>query len=197
MANTNKPYGLRPVGTLGHACYCGKVQQFFVPADNSNAIFIGDTVILASNSDVQRVNADDAYYPEAAVGAAGSIVVGVCVGIIPAPADLTINYRKASTAMYILVDTDPMTVYSMQGDSTAFTVANASGLNATITATGGSTTTGRSAFVLTNPQASASEDLLIVGVDPAPDNEIGAYMRFLVKLNLHQYGPGVVRVGIS
>ncbi len=197
MANTNKPYGLRPVGTMGAHSYNGQLRQFAVPADNSNAIFIGDTVVLAGTSDVMRVNADDAYYPEAAVGAAAAIVIGVCVGVVPVPTDLSINYRKASTFMYILVDTDPNTIYSIQGDSTVFTVANAAGLNATITATGGSTVTGRSKFVLTNPQASATEDLLIIGVDPAPDNEIGAYMRFLVKLNLHQFGPGIVRVGVS
>lgn len=197
MANTNRPYGLRPVGTLGHACYCGKVMRFYVPADNSNAIFLGDTVVLAGTSDVQWIYTDDSYSPEAAVGAAASIVAGVMVGVEPVHTDLSITYRKASTAMYIYVDVDPMTIYSMQGDSTVFTVANAAGLNATITATGGDTTTGRSKFVLTNPQASATEDLLILNVDPAPDNEIGAYMRFYVKLNLHQFGPGAVRVGIS
>ena len=197
MANTNRPFGLRPVGTIGHAAYVGKVQRFYVPADNANAIFIGDTVVLAGTSDVQRIYPDDSYSPEAAVGAAASVVAGVCVGVEPVWTDLSINYRKASTAMYIYVDVDPMTVYSMQGDSTVFTVANAAGLNATITATGGDTATGRSKFVLTNPQASATEDLLVLNADPAPDNEIGAYMRFLVKLNLHQFGPGIVRVGIS
>lgn len=197
MANSNKPYGLRPVGTLGQASYVGKVMRFYVPADNANAIFIGDTVVLAVSSDVQRIYADDSYSPEAAVGAAAAIAAGVCVSVEPVFTDLSINYRKASTAMYIYVDVDPMTVFSMQGDSTVFTVANAAGLNATITATGGDTATGRSKFVLTNPQVSATEDLLIIGVDPAPDNEIGAYMRFLVKLNLHQFGPGIVRVGVT
>ena len=196
MANTNKPFGLRPVKTLGHACYVGKIEKFYVPADNANAIFIGDTVVLASSSDAQKLYPDDAYYPEVAVGSAAAVVAGVCVGVEPLPTDLSINYRKASTAMYVFVDVDPMTIYSMQGDSTVFTVAQV-GLNATITATAGSTTTGRSNFVLTNPQASATEDLLILGIDPDPNNEVGAYMKFLVKLNLHQFGPGAVRVGIS
>ena len=195
MANSNKPFGLRPVGTLGQGCYTGKVQRFYVPADNSTAIFIGDTVVLASSSDAQKLYGDDSYSPEVAVGTASTIQTGVCVGIEPVWTDLSITYRKASTAMYIYVDTDPMTIYSMQGDSTVFTVADV-GLNATITATAGDTTTGRSKFVLTNPQASATEGLLILNIDPAPDNEVGAYMRFLVKLNLHQFGASV-RVGIS
>ncbi len=165
MANSNRPFGLRPVGTLGQAGYVGKVRRFYVPADNSTAIFIGDTVVLATSSDAQRLYADDSYSAEVAIGSAGAVVAGVCVGIEPVWTDLSINYRKASTAMYIYVDVDPMTLYSMQGDSTVFTVAQV-GLNATITATAGDTATGRSKFVLTNPQASATEDLLIVDIDP-------------------------------
>ena len=196
MSNSNKPYGFRPVGTLGNASYAGSVRKFAVPADNANAIFIGDTVVLAGTSDAMAVYPGDVLVPEVAVGAAAAIVVGVCVGVEPKYSDLTINYRKASTFMYIFVDVDPMTIYSVQGDSTVFAVTQI-GLNATITATGGDTATGRSKFVITNPQASATEDVLILGVDPAPDNGVGAYMRFLVKLNLHQFASGVVRVGVA
>jgi len=196
MANTNRPFGLRPVGTIGHAAYVGKVQRFYVPADNSNAIFIGDTVVLAGTSDAQRIYPDDSYSPEVAVGAAAAIVAGVVVGIEPVWTDLSINYRKASTAMYVYVDTDPMTIYSIQGDSTVFTVADV-GNNGNLTATAGDTTTGRSKFVLTSIAQDATDDFLILNIDPAPDNEVGAYMRFLVKLNLHQFASGIVRVGVS
>ncbi len=197
MANANRPYGLRPVGTMGHASYSGKVRQFCVPADNATAIFIGDPVMLASSSDAMSVNADDALYPEVSIWtASNAITCGVCVGIVPAYTDLSINYRKASTLMYVLVDTDPNTIYSVQGDSGAWTVADI-GLNANITNTAGSTTTGISKMVITTPTADAAKDTLIVGVDPDPDNAVGVYWKMLVKLNLHQFGPGVVRLGIS
>lgn len=194
MANANKPYGFRPVGTLNAASYTGQVRKFYVPADNATAIFIGDIVVAATTSDAQRVDADDVLYPEAAVGAATSKVLGVCVGVQPVPSDLSINYRKASTAMYIFVDVDPNTIYSVQGDSTVWTVADVM-CNATITATTGSTTTGRSAMVITAPTADAAKGTLIIGVDPDPDNEVGAYWKMLVKLNLHQFGTAIV--GIS
>lgn len=196
MANTNKPYGFRPVGTLGNASYAGNVRKFAVPADNANAIFIGDTVVLAGTSDAMAVYPGDVLVPEVAVGSAGAIVVGVCVGVEPKYSDLSINYRKASTFMYVFVDVDPMTIYSVQGDSSTFAITQV-GLNATITATGGDTATGRSKFVITNPQASAAEDVLILGLDPDPGNEVGVYTKFLVKLNLHQFASGIVRVGIS
>lgn len=193
MANSNAPFGFRPVGTLNAASYSGKIRKYYVPADNANAIFIGDTVVAAGTSDAQILYPGDAYAAEAAVGAATSKVLGVCVGVEPLYSDLTVNYRKASTAMYIYVDTDPNTIYSVQGDSTAFTVADV-GSNATITATAGSTATGRSAMVITAVGADATKGVLILNIDPDPKNEVGAYMKFLVKLNLHQFGTAIVGI---
>lgn len=194
MANSNAAYGFRPVGTLNAASYSGQVRKYAVPADNATAIFIGDIVTMAGTSDAMAVYPGDVLYPEAAVGAATSKVLGVCVGIEPLYSDLSVNYRKASTFMYIYVDTDPNTIYSVQGDSTVWTVADI-GCNATITATGGSTTTGRSAMVITAPTADAAKGALIIGVDPDPNNEVGAYWKMLVRLNLHQFGTAIV--GIS
>ena len=194
MANSNSPYGFRPVGTLNAASYSGQIRKFAVPADNATAIFIGDTVTLAGTSDAMAVYPGDVLVPEVAVGAATSVVVGVCVGIEPLYSDLAVNYRKASTFMYIYVDVDPLTIYSVQGDSTVWTVADI-GCNATITATGGSTATGRSAFVITAPSADAAKGVLIIGVDPDPNNAVGVYWKMLVKLNLHQFGTAIV--GIS
>jgi hypothetical protein len=194
MANTNRPFGFKLVGTLTGHPMNGAIKKYYVPSDNATAIFIGDTVVAAGTSDAQVLYPQDAYAPEAAVGAATSKVLGVCIGVEPIGNDLTINYRKASTAMYIYVNTDPNAIYSVQGDSTVFTVADI-GLNATITCTTGSTTTGISKFVITSVSADAAKGVLIVGIDPDPQNEVGAYMKFLVKLNLHQFGTAIV--GIS
>ena len=194
MANSDRPYGFRPVGTLNAASYSGQIRKFAVPADNATAIFIGDTVVLAGTSDAMAVYPQDVLTPEVAVGAATSKVTGVCVGIEPVYSDLTINYRKASTFMYVYVDVDPNTIYSVQGDSTAWTVADI-GCNATITATAGDTATGRSKFVITAPTADASKGALIIGVDPDPNNVVGVYWKMLVRLNLHQFGTAIV--GIS
>jgi hypothetical protein len=194
MANSNTPFGFRPVGTINGASYNGQVRKFYVPADNGTAIFIGDIVVAATTSDVQILYPQDAYQAEAAVAATTSKVLGVCVGVEPLYSDLTVNYRKASTAMYIYVDTDPNTIYSVQGDATVWTVADVM-CNATITATAGSIATGRSAMVITAPTADAAKGTLILNIDPDPQNEVGAYMKFLVKLNLHQFGTAII--GIS
>jgi hypothetical protein len=196
MANTDKPYGFRPVGTLGQGAYVGKIKKFWVPSGTAGAIFIGDTVKLAATGVAEALYPDDVIRGEVEIGAQGSIVVGVLVGVEPVWTDLSITYRKASTAMYVLVDVDPMTIYSVQGDSGTFTTSML-GLNANITVTGGSTTTGRSASVITTPTADAAKDVLILDVDPDPQNEMGVYTKFLVKLNLHQYASGIVRLGID
>lgn len=194
MANANKPYGFRPVGTLNGASYNGQVRKYVVPADNANAIFIGDIVVAAGTSDAMAVYPTDVLRAEAAVGATTSKVLGVCVGIEPLYSDLSVNYRKASTLMAIYVDTDPNTIYSVQGDSSTWAITDVM-CNATITATAGDTTTGRSKMVITAPTADAAKGVLILDVDPDPDNAIGVYTKFLVKLNLHQFGTAIV--GIS
>lgn len=194
MSNANKPYGFKLVGTLKSSPLSGMVHKYAVPADNANAIFIGDTVVAAGTSDAMAIYPGDVLRPEAAVGGATSKVLGVCIGVEPVGNDLSINYRKASTFMYIYVVTDPLALFSVQGDSSTWAVADV-GLNATITATAGDTTTGRSKFVITSPTADAAKGVLIVGVDPDPNNEMGAYTKFIVKLNLHQFGTAIV--GIS
>lgn len=189
MANSNKPYGFKLVGSLKGAPLNFMTRKYYVPSTYGTAIFIGDIVL--TDGTAGSLNPDDVLYPGAIVGATTSLVLGVCVGVQPSYPDLTINYRKASTGMYIYVHTDPQAVYSVQGDSTVFAVTDV-GLNATITATAGDTATGRSKMVITAPSASAAKGTLIVGVDPALDNEMGAYCRFLVKLNLHQFGTAIV-----
>lgn len=197
MANSNKPYGLRPVGTIGSAGYTGRVQKFYVPADNATAIHIGDTVEIAGTGEAQRVYAGDVLRPEAAEGTqADTHTLGVVVGVEPLYSDLSVNYRKASTAMYIFVDTDPQTIYSVQGDSGTWTAEDVH-LNANLTVTAGDNATGRSKFVITTPTADAGKDTLIIGVDPDPNNEMGVYTKFLVVLNLPQYGFGARTVGLT
>jgi hypothetical protein len=184
VANTNKAFGLRPVGSLTAACYTGKTRQYYVPATDNTAIFIGDAVKLAGSSG--SVNPDDANYPTATVATAGDAIIGVCVGIKPVPTDLSINYRKASTAMYIEVEVDPNTIYEVQGDSTVWAVGDV-GYNATMTVGSGNTATGRSTSVATGPANTNTIDFQILGFSPTADNEIGAYSRLLVRLNDHQF----------
>ena len=192
MANSNKPFGFRAVGSNVGAQLNMAVRKYLVPATDGTAIYIGDPVKEAGSAGA--LYPDDSQYPTAAKAASGDVVCGVCVGIQPLYNDLTTNYRKASTAMYILVNTDPGTVYEAQGDSTVFAATDI-GLNANFTASTGSATTGVSnATVGSGKNTTATLDVKLLGFVPAADNEVGAYCRFLVMLNNHRFANQVAGV---
>lgn len=195
MANPNVPMGLRPVSTIGQSGYCGKIEAFNVPATDGTAIGLGDTVSL-----VGGLSADG--LPIVARGTVGGIPVGVMVGVKLNPTDLTMTggYRKASTAMTILVDTDPNTVYEIQEDSVGGSISLANGTkNASLILGTVDTVTGNSKTMVDSSTAAATAtfDLLLLRPAPAVDNTPAAsYCKWLVKLNLHQYAAGIVRVGV-
>ena len=197
MANENRPMGLRPVGTIGQAGYVGKIEAFNVPATDNTAIGIGDPVTLTGAGGLSAGG-----LPIVKRGTVGGVAAGVMVGVALNPADLgmTGGYRKASTAMTILVDTDPNTIYEIQEDSVGNSIALANGtkncsliLGTVDTVTGNSKTMADS----NTAAADAALDLLLLRPAAKPDNTPAAsYCKWLVKLNLHQYASGVVRVGV-
>ena len=50
MANPNTPYGLRPYAYMSGAPYNGAVRTYYVPVGNATALFLGDPVVLITNS---------------------------------------------------------------------------------------------------------------------------------------------------
>lgn len=194
MANSNKPFGLRPVKTLNGASANFQVQTFHVPATDSTAIFIGDMVKLAGGD--AALYAGDPEIPTVTKAASTNVVVGVVVGIEPLYGSLGTNYRAASTAMNVLVCTDPQAVYEVQGDSDTWSDGD-SGQNANITVSTGSTTTGISNAVVDQSTAAttATLDVQILRPSPNPENDLtGGYPLLLVKLNNHQFVDGATGI---
>lgn len=194
MANTNAPFGFRPVGTLGSAGYCGQVETFTVVSGDTTAIGIGDPVCLASSS----ANADGLATVRRAT--VGDVVVGVMVGVKPLPTDLTVTYRKASTAMEVYVDVDPNTIYEVQEDSDTSDVAVASiGLNADFILGTVSTATGNGKTCLDSSSVDTTTTLglRILRVSSRPDNDITAsYKKLIVQFNQARFRGNSV-LGIS
>lgn len=178
MANTNKPFGFRLVSD-------SKVETFYT--NDSTAFYVGDVVKLTGTSGA--VNTGDMYRPAVQKATSGDAAVGVVVGFLPTVTDLTLNYHTASTAQYVLVSTDPEAQYEIQGDSTTWAVGDI-GLNCTYLASTGETATGISNATLTGSTKNTTSSLgaCILGFSPAPDNEVGQYSRFIVKLNQSQFG---------
>lgn len=184
MANVDTPFGLKPVRYLSGAPYNGAANIYTTASGDGTAIFIGDPVTLSGTS--QTVNGS--IYADVAQAATGDIVTGVVVGVIPETRDSTV-YREASTVRRLQVAIDPNLVFEIQEVSggTALT-ANDIGLNANFVVGSGSTVTGLSGVELNNGTEAATNtlDLLIVGFENRPDNEVGEHAKWLVRLNKHQ-----------
>lgn len=194
MANSDTPNGLRPARYQGGACYTGAANRYYIPATDGTAAYIGSLVKLAGSADADGIASVTSNV------STGNQVVGVVVGVDPDNGagadgrDSTI-YRAASTERYVMVADDPNLLFSIQDDASATLAATSVGNTADLTGfTSGSTTTGLSSTEISATTATASgdgtEDVLIVGLDRRPDNEIGNNAHWLVRLNNHQYIDG-------
>lgn len=194
MANSNTPFGFRPVGTIGQSNYIGKVEKFFVPSTDTTAVGLGDPVMLAGSADADGVPTAKRYIPFD--GTTASQCLGVMVSAAFDPTNLTSVHRPASTDRYIYVDTDPNTVYEVQETSTSSTnyiAATSVGLNGTMSLGTVDTTTGNSKTVISTTVATnTTYDVQILRLKPAVDNSIGQYAKWLVRLNQNQFRPSTI-----
>ena len=194
MANTNKPFGLRPHSSLNGGPWTGNVRTFLAPTGETSNIFVGDLVRIAGTEGV--VYPDDMPVPTAILATTGDVCVGVVVGVSADPDALGRLYRKASTAQYLLVDTDPNTIFAIQGDADTYDAADI-GLNAIVTFTAGNTTSGSSNFVLDQNAVSTSTgtnaDVKLLASAPIVGNDLtGGYPILLVKILNHQYANSAI-----
>lgn len=191
MANTDTPFGLKPVRDLNGAPYNGAAAVYSTASGDATAIFIGDPVKLSGTS--QTINGQ--VLLDVDQGATGDIMVGVVVGVL---ADVATDpiYRAASTVRRLLVAPANL-IYEIQEVSggTPLTAADA-GLNANLVVGTGSTVTGRSGVELNNATEATTNtlDVQIVGFVNRADNEIGEHAKWLVRINRNQFGNQVAGV---
>jgi hypothetical protein len=193
MANTNKPFGLAPVRTIG-ATTTGQTTRYYIYSSDSDAYYIGDAVISAAQGDA-------AGTPGVAKALGTSTLRGVIVGVEPANqlqgalAGDALNLERTSIpatktrAYYVYVDDNPATVFSIQGDATATNqVATNSNKNFSMTVTAGATTVSDSATVLSSSTLNTTNTLNMkaMGLLQIPGNAYGAYAVWQCKINLHE-----------
>jgi hypothetical protein len=105
----------------------------------------------------------------------GQANVGVVVGFLPDPTNLTLRHRSASTNRIALVVTDPTVVYEVQEDADTTPIASGDiGCAVGIVTTAGNTTTGVSSMALDSSTVASTSTLpfKIVAMVPRPDNTI-------------------------
>lgn len=208
MANQNTPYGLQPVQRLDGAVWNDSLRWYYVPAANTNALFVGDPVIkVAGSADTNGINGVDL----AAAGTSNRITGVVCgfVGACTAgaPGGPTLSqvgmfrfsgspgpvYRPAATTLdyYVLVNDDPEAQFYIQendgGTGTPLTVASV-GKNANLIAGTGNQFTGWSGWMLNTAgvAATATLQLRIIGFTPEPFGVPGAtFGKLIVQINTH------------
>lgn len=183
MANVNRPFGARIVSKIDGSPWTGALNRYYVPSTDAQAIFRGDFVTSAG--------AHTDGTPICTQCAEGGLIRGIMVEIEPMLEDLNLNYRKASTAQYVLVCDDPNVLVEIQEDGT--TAVGDVGENCDLElATAGSTTTGLSGMQIdTSDHKTATAQLRIVRLAPIPGNAVGANAIWQCKINEHEFNQAV------
>ena len=191
MANSNTPFGLRPINDNGTP-WSGQGRMVAFPTSQAANNFLGDPLVALGGTDAFGV-------PLVGIASAGAtnVILGGFIGICNGPAgsgftvtqDLPV-YRQASIANYGFICDDPNQLYAIQEDSNGGAIAaSAAGFaNANLVSGSGSTATAFSGWQLQSSSVSGSANptyqLRILGLLRGPDNAIGNYARWTVRLNL-------------
>ena len=198
MANTDTPFGAKPVKHLNGSPWNGKANVYYVPAaENTMALFIGDFVKSAGSADATG------KYPTVTAGTATAAIRGVIIGMGDNPYTMTHpdtpnrNYRPLQTEMYVWVVDDPQVIFEIQEDSVAGSIAYASvGLSCDFTAGAGSTTTGRSAHEVDSSEVNTTGQLRLLRIVNREDNELGNYCKWEVLIGEHELA-NTIATGIA
>lgn len=188
MANVSRIHGFVPSRTGSGAPWNGQLTRYYIPASDSTAIAIGDLVGLGGDVDANGIRS----VKKAAIG-------DPCVGAVVNFEYNMVNlnspqYRPASTVAYVYVADDPQTVYEAEVSGTFD--ASAVGQNANHADAGVNTSTGFSGETVNLGTAAVTSTLTLKIMDfvQAPDNEISANAKVLVKINNHQMAPATAGV---
>jgi hypothetical protein len=191
MSNTNAPFGLRPVSHMNGMPWNGMVNIYYHSASDGTAIYRGDIV-----------QADGTYYMTSGEYPAvkrhvadqeDNIGVVVAFGSTPQLAALNANlnaaqYCPASTEMYLAVVDDPDVLFEIQEDSDGGYVPATDIFGyGNVVATAGSSTTGLSGMVLDSSDVdhSGTATLQVMRLSNRPNNALGNYAVWVVRLNEH------------
>lgn len=181
MPNVDTPRGFTPVRNADGSPYSGHGRRYYKDS-TAGIIGVGDAVVRVVNS------SDPQGGPEIVKHTVGSFVTGVVVAVDPVISNLAQNgYLAAADSGYVYVEDNPNVVFEVQeaGVGTALAITDIGKHIDSITAANASTLRGRSVDCIDNNAKATDNTWVIVGLSQKPDNEVGAYAKWLVKPNLH------------
>lgn len=195
MANTNAPFGGRPVGHLNGSPYNGQANLYYFAASNGDDVHIGDFVKSKADGDANGVPGVDLA---AGTDTVRGIVVGV-LGVYPGTtmAGSALNLEQAGyvsatngAAAYVLVADAPDLVFEIQCGATATNlVATKLNNNFSLTVAAPSPTTNPlSATIVDNSTINTTNTLKfkMLGLVKSPNNALGAYQVVRACFNSHE-----------
>lgn len=189
MANTNAPFGLRPVYKRGIP-YNGGGNYYFATG-TTGVIAVGDPVTINGTSNTAEFMGFPAgTLPgcQLATAGTGNEIAGVCVGVKPITRAST-QYREDSTDRIIIVEDDPFVTYECQQNAGGTIATTDVGLFVVLAAGTALTTVNVSQWVInaaTAPAATVAYQLYLERLSTKPGNATGAYAVWEVTINNHQ-----------
>lgn len=201
MANTNAPFGLKPVRHVTGSPWNGQTTTYYVKSDNTVAFYIGDVIQATNTGDVTtglpgatlfgtRGSTSTSGNPRGVVvgiaSAAGTAGVTVPVGADPSNLEALYVPATKTKAYYLYVCDDPTVIYEAQTNTIASTAFNentglAVGLAPTAPVVQSLTYVDGASATTT-----ATLPIKIVGAPNRPDNDLtspGTYAKIYVMLN--------------
>jgi len=187
MANSNTPFGLRVKGPLLSA------KLYKMGAAYATTLYRGDPVVLNNAGNIVIATAGT-----------GNAILGAALGFYDTDQGiLTTSYYVGATAgiHWCLVADDPRQLYVVQEDSVGGNLALVDlGQNSVLAAgAGGSAISGRSSWMIDSSAAlaaTAGDQIRLIDIYRSPDNAVGAYCKWVIRLNNAQGAAGIVGVGI-
>ena len=197
MPNVNRPNGLSPIRHVHSAPYNGGGNIYSIAPAYATALYVGDPVVSSGS-------ADPAGIPGIALAGATGPIRGVIMGIgkdpnlYMNPNGTDITYRPGATqttSWYALVMDDPDALFEVQeiGTGTPLTVADV-GMNVNFAIGTGNGFVSGWTLANTGAAVTASLQARIMGAIQRPDNAIGQYCRWAVKINNHELAAGTVGI---
>jgi len=189
MANTDTPFGFKPVGHLLGGSWSGKANVYYVPVTNAAILGKGDAVKSTGSAD------PTGKYPGVVRAAAGNVIRGVVIGFGDNPYTMTHpdtpnrDYLPISTAAYVLVVDDPFVIFEIQEDSVDNNMdADMLGLHTDIaTVADANTSTGKSTTELdSSDTATALGQCKLLRVANREDNALGTHCKWEVLIVEHE-----------
>jgi len=181
MANENLPIGGMPINMPYGNVRC---RRYGVAVANATAIYIGDAVLLvAATGTVIR-----------ATGGAGNYLLGFVLGCYDS-SGAPIGYLPTTTAGYVLVADDPNQQFILQEDGvTTPLAAEDVGEGVDLIIGTGSTFNQRSGTMIDSNTVGTglTTQLRILAKQDRVNNDLGAYCKWIVQINLHQLTAGAV-----